>query len=84
MQAAGVSPTTAGMRARLSLCPRDGGQGTLGAQHGAIAMAVGTGLASSSRGGGRELRFSELPEVSLSRGTASLHPCAVKPPVRPL
>lgn len=70
LQAAGVSPTTAGMRARLSLCPRDGGQGTLGAQHGAaIAMSVGIELASSSREVGVGSSGSQsFQGVSLSSG----------------
>ena len=48
----GVSPTAAGMQARLSLCPRDGGQSALGAQLGAaLEMTVEIGLASSDTEG---------------------------------
>ena len=48
LPATGVSPTAAGMQARLGLCPRDGGQSALGAQLGAaLEMTVETGLASS-------------------------------------
>lgn len=65
-QAAGVSPTAAGMKARLGLCPRDGGQSALGAQLGAaLEMTVGIGLTSSDTAGERS-GFPELPEVSTS------------------
>ena len=47
-----MSPTAAGMQARLGLCPRDGGQSALGAQLGAaLEMTVETGLASSDTEG---------------------------------
>lgn len=74
LPAAGVSPTAAGMQARLGLCPRDGRQSALGAQHGAaLEMTMEMGLASSAEGGSSG--FPELPEVSISQDTVLIFVC---------
>lgn len=60
------------MKARLGLCPRDGGQSALGAQLGAaLEMTVEIGLASSDTEGGSS-EFPELPEVSTSQDTVGV------------
>lgn len=59
------------MRARLGLCPRDGGLSALGAQLGAaLEMTVEIGQTSSDAEGGRS-GFPELPEVSTPHDAAS-------------
>ena len=69
----GVSPTAAGMQARLSLCHRDGGQSALGAQLGAaLEMTLEIGLASSDTEGEGGPGFPELPAVSTSQDTVGV------------
>ena len=65
------------MKARLGLCPRDGGQSALGAQLGAaLEMTVEIGLTSSAPEGGSS-GFPVLPEVSTSQDAASACACKV-------
>lgn len=61
------------MKARLGVCPGDGGLSALGAQLGAaLEMTVEIQLASSDTEGGSS-GFSELSEVSTSQDAASVH-----------
>lgn len=70
----GVSPTTAGVKARLGLCPPDEGQSALGAQLGAaLEMTVEIELASSDTTEGVSSGFPELSEVSTSQDAASVY-----------
>lgn len=71
--AAGVSPTAAGVKARLGLCPMDGGQSALGAQLGAaLEVAMEIELASSDTEG-ESSGFPELSEVSISQDAANIY-----------
>lgn len=61
------------MKARLGLCPGDGGQSALGAQLGAaLEMTVEIQLAASDTEGGSS-GFSELSEVATSQDAASVY-----------